>query len=192
MIAPSAVGDYGENGFAPFVMGSAVPQVDPSVPPTEVLNLTRSVRIEGTSEGRSHVIIISSAPQTIRYVALRFMGPRQVAPDGSLTSVIGRYPIHFHHSHDGSRGSVVEGSAVRDSGNRAFVPHLSHGVAFRGNVAYNLTGVAYWWDQGPDNASHDTIWEGNLAGLVHAGDEDEFTNAGFFQDSGMATSPIRM
>lgn len=180
LIAPSAVGDYGENGFSAFVLGGPVPQVDPSVPPTEILNLTRSVRIEGTPQGRSHVLIMSSVPQTIRYVALRYMGPRQVAADGALTSVMGRYPIHFHHSFDGSRGSLVEGSVVRDSGNRAFVTHLSHGVVFRGNVAYNVTGVAYWWDQGPDNATHDSIWDGNLAGLIRAGEEDEFTNAGFF------------
>ncbi|MCA1737099.1 MAG: manganese catalase family protein, partial [Actinobacteria bacterium] len=179
LIAPSAPNDYGQDGFNAYVLGSAVPQISPAVPPTEVLNLTRSVRIEGTPTGRSHVTIMSESPQTIRFVALRYMGPRPMI-DGVPTSVMGRYPIHFHFAGEGSRGSIVEGSVVRDSGNRAFVNHASHGVTFRGNVAYNVIGVPFWWDQGEENASHDSVWEGNLAGLIHAGDEDEFTNAGFF------------
>jgi hypothetical protein len=179
LVAPSATGDFGETGFRPFVMGATVPRADASLPPTEVLNLTRSVRIEGTPQGRSHLIIISDSPQTIRYVAFRYLGPRHEESDGTQTSILGRYPLHFHHSMEGSRGSLVEGTVVRDSGNRAYVSHMSHGVVYRDNVAYNVTGVAYWWDQGAENASDDTIWDGNLAGRILAGEEDEFTNSGY-------------
>jgi hypothetical protein len=168
LVSPTATDDHGETGFQPFSLGSPVPQADPTLPPAEVLNLTRSVRIEGTDGGRSHVFIMSSAPQTIRYAQFRHMGPRQPTEDGYTEGVPGRYPLHFHHSGDGSRGSIVEGNVVRESGNRAFVPHASHGVILRDNIAYDVFDTPYWWDPGDEQASHDSLWEHNLAGHVRS------------------------
>jgi hypothetical protein len=164
VVAPTAPGDY--EGFAKFTLGAPVPRADASVPPAEVINLTRSVRIEGMPGARSHVIIMSSVPQNIRYAAFRHMGPRQNAERGGTEGVLGRYPLHFHMAGDGSRGSVVEGNVVRDSGHRAFVPHGSHGITLRENVAYNVMDTPYWWDVG--EVTDDSIWEHNFAGSVDA------------------------
>jgi hypothetical protein len=176
-VAPTALGDYGGQGFASFAMGSPVPQADPSVPKAEVINLTRSVHIQGTPSGRSHVFILSTVPQTIRYVEFRYLGPRQPAEDGTV-GVMGRYPLHFHLAGDGSRGSIVEGNVVRDSGNRAIVPHASHGITVRDNVAYDVFDIPYWWDE--NDISHDSTWEHNFAGFVRVDPPYRgFDNSGF-------------
>ena len=73
----------------------------------EVMNLSRNVVIEGTPTGRAHIWISSTSPQMLSNVELRYLGPAKASdPDAS---VLGRYPLHFHHAHDGSRGSMVEG-----------------------------------------------------------------------------------
>jgi len=129
----------------------------------EVANLTRNVRIEGTAGGRSHVFMRSLAPQTVRYAALRYLGPRH--DDG--TAVLGRWGLHFHHAHGGSRGSLVEGVVSREFGTNAFVPHMSDGITFRDCVAYDIGDSAYWWDI-PDE-TRDTLFDHCLAARVTAG-----------------------
>ena len=158
--------------FAPFVRGSAVPQAHPEVPPAEVLNLTRDVVISGTAGGRSHIFIRSTQPQTIRYATIRYMGP---------TGVLGRYPLHFHMAHEGSRGSLVEGVVVRDAGNHAFVPHMSNGITFRDTIAYNVLRDAYWWDDGDstDDVTYERAVAAKVASWAANGGEDKFRNSGF-------------
>jgi hypothetical protein len=121
----------------------------------EVINLTRNVRIEGTAAGRTHVFIRSTAVQLIKNVQFRYVGPRS-----STMLVPGRYGIHFHHCVDGSRKSIVEGCVIRDAGSHCFVPHISNGVTFKGNITYNTTETAFWWD--PQEKSHDIVYDGNL------------------------------
>ncbi|MDC8013593.1 Ig-like domain-containing protein [Tahibacter soli] len=136
----------------------------------EVMNLTRNVRIEGRSTGRAHVFIHSRRPQTVNYVQIRYMGPRKPAEVGT-DPVLGRYGLHFHHGYDGSRGSQVIGTVVRDTGAHAFVPHLSHGIAFHDTVSYTTYDEAYWWDLSPDTVTwgdetHDTVYDHALAARV--------------------------
>ncbi len=179
-IAPYQMGDYAVDGFDSFSLGSSVPKADPSLPATEVINLTRSVNIEGTSGGRSHVTIMSSVPQEVRYVAFRHMGPRQPDGDGDTEGVMGRYPLHFHTTGDGSRGSVVEGNVVRDSGHRGIVVHLSNGVTVSDNVIYDVYDDVFWWDLGEENASDDVVFEDNFVGLVRTDPVNQgFTLSGF-------------
>jgi hypothetical protein len=119
----------------------------------EVMNVTRNVRIEGTPDGRAHVIFAHvAAQQHLHNVALRHMGPRQ--PTGAFSKgepitegVLGRYPLHFHHSFAGTTGSIVENVVVLQSGSRAFVPHGSDGITFRGTIAHDVFDEAYWWDK---------------------------------------------
>ena len=132
----------------------------------EIGDLTRNVKVEGTSTGYSHVFIHSTAPQSIRFVELTYMGTDRV---------IGRYPLHFHHDGDGSRGSVVDGVVVHKSLNHAFVPHASNGITFTDTIAFDIGHSAYWWD--PDTS----VSQGNgSAGIVfdHAIAADVFTKAG--------------
>src|SRR6185295_12207383 len=142
------------------------PQINGKWSP-EVCNLTRNVRIEGTATGKSHVFIRSAIPQNIQYVQFRYMGPRkQQAGDSAEEFLLGRYGIHFHHCGDGSRGSVIEGCVVRDCDSHSYVTHGSHGVTVHNSIAANVTEDAFWWDQGPEHASHDTKWIHNVAALV--------------------------
>jgi hypothetical protein len=124
----------------------------------EVLNLTRNVRIEGTPDGRAHVFI-RAGRQTISHVELAHVGPRQPTPDPQADSqkVLGRYGLHFHHCGDGSSGSTVEGCVIRDAGNHAFVPHTSHGIAFRDCISHDTIEKPYWWDE--SEITDDTLFE---------------------------------
>lgn len=146
----------------------------------EVMNLTRNVRIEGqgnntpaaSTTGRAHVLIISAKPQTVRYVQLRNLGVRK-GTAGNSSGVLGRYSLHFHHCGDGSRGSIVEGVVVRNSGNSAFVPHASNGIVMRDNIAYDGWENAFWWDQptsSKDNSNDtaDLLWEHNIVALLRS------------------------
>lgn len=168
-VAPNAVGDT--SGFGPFEPGSSVPKVSYAgkTYSTEVFNLSRNVVIEGTGDGeadpanngRAHIFIGSSKPQTIRYAELRHLGPRQVSDENPTESVLGRYALHFHMMGDGSRGSLVEGVVVRDTGGHAFVPHMSHGITFRDTISFNTFDEAYWWDA--DDETYDVRYEHAMA-----------------------------
>jgi hypothetical protein len=156
----------------------------------EVMNLTRNVRVEGTSGGRAHVFIApevdehghhghTTGRQTMSHVAIRWMGPRQ--PTGEeytsggkripITEVVlGRYAYHAHHCGDGSRGSLLTGVVVRDS-SHAFVPHLSNGIRFEDCLAHNVMDDPFWWDQRPPTGepqppSHGVEWRRCGASLV--------------------------
>jgi hypothetical protein len=103
----------------------------------EVLNLSRNVRIGGTSSGRAHVFILSQQPQSIANAEIRW-----VAPNGKL----GRYGLHFHMCAGGSVGSLVDSVVIRDAEFHAFVPHSSDGVTFRNCISHDTFSEAYWWD----------------------------------------------
>jgi hypothetical protein len=133
----------------------------------EVANLSRNVRIEGTAAGRAHVFVRSDRAQTIRFVEGSHLGPRSMQKGSRRAQlVLGRYALHFHHCYEGSRGSMVEGCAFHDLGNRVYVPHMSHGITMRNNVAFNSMETAFWWDF--QESTHDTLWERNLVALVAA------------------------
>ncbi|MEV4558478.1 hypothetical protein AB0K51_16020 [Kitasatospora sp. NPDC049285] len=139
----------------------------------EVLNLTRNVRIEGTEQGRAHVHVTSSRPADVRHAAIRWMGPRSAGKDSwngqpVTEPVLGRYGLHFHMLLNASRGTVVEGVVVRDTGSHAFVPHASHGITFRGCISHQTWEDAYWWDgpidtRTPQGPSDDIGYEGCVA-----------------------------
>jgi hypothetical protein len=137
-----------------------------AVATAEVLNLTRTVRIEGTPSGRAHVLIHSRKPQRIAHAQIQHVGPRK--GDGpSSKPLLGRYGLHFHDCASGSRGSLVRGVVIRDAGNHAFVPHKSHGVSFVDCITHNTVEVAYWWDVG--DVSNEILWLDSVASLVRNG-----------------------
>jgi hypothetical protein len=135
----------------------------------EVLNLSRNVMIEGTRDGRAHVFIHSDRQQLVKAAALRYVGPRKRA-DGYTAGVLGRYGLHFHHCMNGSRRSVVESVVVRDCGNHAFVPHMSHGITLRGCISHNTFDDAYWYDPALNRdyapPTNDLVYDGCVASLV--------------------------
>ena len=179
--APNDPSDY--VGFEPV---TATPPLNELGYPTELMNLTRNVRIEGTPEGYTHVFLRSTRPQTIRYAALRYM-----APGFGDSHQTGRYGLHFHMAGEGSRGSVVEGVVIRDARNHAFVPHASHGMTFRDTIAFNVLNEAYWWDPAPDdgdtsNDTNDLVWDRAVAAGVDLGNAgNEYRLTAFFLGNGV-------
>ena len=173
VVVPTAPGDF--EGFVHTTaadVGGKIPEKVAGRWGSEILNLTRNLRIEGEAQGRSHVFIRSTSPQTIRFVALSHMGP---------TEVLGRYPVHFHHSLEGSNGSVVEGVVTRECGRHAFVPHMSDGITFTDCIAYDTIEDPYWWDEG--EVSNDVVWERCVAALVRVGNKAHRLS-GFFLGGG--------
>jgi hypothetical protein len=182
--APNDPENY--DGFEPV---TSAPPPNELGYPTELLNLTRNVRIEGTEDGYTHVFIRSTQPQTIRYAALRYVGPTFGESDAT-----GRYGMHIHMAGDGSRGSMIEGVVIRDAGNHAFVPHASHGITYRDTIAFNVLNEAYWWDEPPEpdgddsdpvNNTNDLIWDRAVAAMVDLGTAgNRFRLAGFYLGNG--------
>jgi hypothetical protein len=178
--APNAPGVYDQ-----FDEVSATPPPNDLGYPTELLNLTRNVRIEGTPEGYTHVFLRSTQPQTIRYTALRYVAP----PFGDIDQT-GRYGLHFHMMGDGSRGTIVEGVVIRDAGNHSFVAHASHGISFIDTIAYNVKNEAYWWDPPPeeedmDNDTFDLLYDRVVAAGVDLGVAgNRFRLSGFYLGNG--------
>lgn len=160
--APQAIGDY--KTFTPFARGSAVPQItDPwgTVRKTEILNMTRDCGLRGLADGRVHVFIHSDKPQRICHCLIQHVGPRK---DGK--KIVGRWGLHWHHTFDGSRGSLAEGVLIRDCGTHAFVPHASHGVTLRQTIAFDFDDDAYWGDlvsDDPLTASDDVLHDQIMA-----------------------------
>jgi hypothetical protein len=165
-------------------------EVTPGVVHTpEVLNVTRNVRIEGTAAGRAHVWMHSSRAQSFRYAAFRHLGPRKPIENAFPFSkpVLGRYGLHFHQMEEASKGSIVKGVVVRESGNHAFVTHHSHGVTFRDCVTHDTFEDAYWWDPSPhadvDHAppTDDVLYERCVASMIRADppNDGHFRLAGF-------------
>lgn len=168
IVAPINPGDY---TFRSFTKGGSVPQISNrhGVFKAEVMNLTRNVVIEGTSSNpMRRIMMMGSAPQTIKYAEVRYAGD----PDE-----IGFYPIHFHLMGEGARGSIVEGTVVHKAFHHAFVVHGSHGVTLRDCVAYDVEADAYWWDLPPEgdfgnpiNNTHDVVYDRCIAADVHRAD----------------------
>lgn len=158
----------------------------------EVMNLSRNICIEGTEQGRTHLFIRSTKPQSIQYTAFRYMGPRKDRKGSDATELVaGRYGMHFHYSMDGSRGSLIEGNVIRDTGNHSYVPHVSHGIKFIDNIAYNVTETAFWWD--PGDPTHDVIYDHNIVAKcqfvrdslnMNAEDAPTFSSSGFGLNTG--------
>jgi hypothetical protein len=123
----------------------------------EIANLSRNVVVESADpQGeRGHTMYHRGSAGSLSYVEFRHLGKR---------GVLGRYPVHFHLTGDTMRGTSVLGCSVWDSANRAIVLHASHYLVIRDNVAYDITGHAYFLEDGTETRN---ILDRNLACLVH-------------------------
>jgi hypothetical protein len=149
-----------------------------------VLNLSRNVRIQGEADARAHVMFLhSTVPQKVGWLGLRYLGPK---------AILGRYSLHFHMGGDAVHGSTVEGAVAYDTTNRAFVPHLSNGVAFTDCVVHDSVRDAYWWDPAGEGQeagevpSDDILWDRCVASYIDygEGDGEAHSNSGFMMGAG--------
>jgi hypothetical protein len=152
----------------------------------EVLNLTRNVRVEGTPEGRTHVIVVGAGrPQTVGFVGLRHTGPQR---DG--VPVIGRYAMHFHMDQDATQGTLLEGLVAFEGGNHAFVSHTSHGITMRECIAHDQFEDPFWWDQSDEDhpsdmiPTNDLVYDRCVASHVKSTEESRYGISGFTLGAG--------
>jgi hypothetical protein len=90
-----------------------------------------------------------AGPSTLRNMTIEDSGRPQ----------LGFYPLHWHLNYDTTRETLVQNVTVRDSLNRAFVPHGSHGITFLNDRAENVKGPGLWWDAPGTNTEGDPSWE---------------------------------
>lgn len=143
----------------------------------EVGNLTRSIELRNLRRFHFHD---DPGVQTLKHLAIVNSG---------VAGVLGDYPLHFHLCGESARGSLVEGVVVEGGKNHAFVPHGSHGITFRDDIAYNTTGDAYWYDLplgDVDNSSNDILYDHCLASWVVGG----YALAGFLLGAGVGNRCI--
>lgn len=59
---------------------------------------------------------------------------------------LGRYPIHFHMHGDAAMQSWVKGCSIHHSFQRAVTIHGTHRVLLENNVAYDIMGHTYFFE----------------------------------------------
>ncbi len=141
----------GFEGLPRYKLGDAIPTTtlgDGTVQPTEVINFAADVLICGTPGGRVHITVLGTAPQTIKWIEIRWTGPRQATGDSNISKAVkGRKAFHIHMLGDASRGTLLVGVFVRDCGSDAFFPHASHGCTFYDCLAYDINGNGFDWNR---------------------------------------------
>lgn len=111
----------------------------------EIAILSRTITIQGDESSVSsgfggHIIVMKGSPAKLSDVRLYRMGQR-----GKL----GRYPLHWHFAADPST-QYAKNLAIVDSVNRAITIHGTDSVLLQGNVAYNISGHAYFLEDGAE------------------------------------------
>jgi hypothetical protein len=166
----------------------------------EVLNLSRSVLIEGSPGREAHIMSVhqgmhasrSPVGHVLSHVQLRHLGPSRRDSAGRELGVPGRYALHLHHGQETTNGMVVEGVVAHDCRNHCFVAHGSNGVTFRDCITHDTLETPYWWD--PGDVSDRVAYERCVAsGASIDGGQERFKLAGFFaaRTSQRLTSAMR-
>jgi hypothetical protein len=111
----------------------------------EIASLNRRIVFDAEPDADEaiggHLIVYhTSTSQHIEGVEIRNFGQK-----GRL----GKYPLHFHMCND-SPDSLVKKNVVRDSKQRGYVVHLTNNVTLEENVAYDITGHAYFIEDGAE------------------------------------------
>jgi len=113
--------------------------------------LSRNVVISSEDEdNRGSVNFFHGSYGYIKYAQFDKLGPKEV---------LGRYPIHFHHLKDSSRGIEVIGNSITNSDNRWVTIHDSNGILVKNNVGYNSQGHGFFLEDGNE---FDNIFEKNI------------------------------
>jgi len=116
----------------------------------EVGLLSRSIVIEGTPyvtpggvTSAGHVVLRNASTSTPR-AELSWVEFKNLGKEG----VLGKYPMHFHQISAAS-GSFVRNCSFNKSYNRAISIHTTQGVDVSDNVAFDIIGHAYYFEDDP-------------------------------------------
>jgi len=135
---------------------------------SHVAILDRNVEIRSDDlENRGSVTFFYGSQGAIKYTEFRDLGPK---------NVLGRYPIHFHHMQDTSRGIEVEGNSIINSDNRWITIHDSNGIIIKNNVGYYSIGHGFFLESGTE---FDNVFDGNLGVITRNGNlinSDKFSS----------------
>ncbi len=119
--------------------------------------LSRNVKISSEDEfERGSVNFFYGSTGYIKYAQFDKLGPKEV---------LGRYPIHFHHLKDSSRGIEVTGNAITNSENRWITIHDSNGILVKNNVGYISSGHGFFLEDGNE---FDNVFEKNIGIITKA------------------------
>lgn len=126
----------------------------------EVALLSRNVVVEGDAASETvrlggHILCDHGAICHIASVEAYRMGQE---------NVLGRYPFHLHMMGDNASDSYFEDCAVHHSYFRAFTVHASSFSRLSRNVAYDISGSAFYLEDGIEEHN---LFEFNLAAFVH-------------------------
>jgi len=118
---------------------------------SHVAILSRNVIISSEDEdSRGSVNFFYGSNGYIKYAQFDHLGPKEV---------LARYPIHFHHLKDSSRGIEVIGNSITYSDNRWITIHDSNGILVRDNVGYISQGHGFFLEDGTE---FDNVFENNI------------------------------
>jgi len=125
----------------------------------EVALLSRSIIIQGDETSDStryggHTMCVTGSQ-------CRFSGVKGFRM--GQENVMGRYPFHLHMLGDVDKNSFFEDCIVQRSYFRAFTIHGTSDSRISRNVAYDVSGSAYYLE---DGVEEDNLFEFNLAALV--------------------------
>jgi len=118
---------------------------------SHVAILSRNVIISSEDEdNRGSVNFFHGSTGYVKYAQFDKLGPKEV---------LGRYPIHFHHMKDSSRGIEVIGNSITNSDNRWITIHDSNGILVKDNVGYISQGHGFFLEDGNE---FDNVFEKNI------------------------------
>jgi len=118
---------------------------------SHVALLSRNVKISSADDvERGSVNFFHGSTGYIKYAQFDKLGPKEV---------LGRYPIHFHHMKDSSRGIEVVGNSITNSDNRWITIHDSNGIIVKNNVGYISQGHGFFLEDGNE---FDNVFEKNI------------------------------
>jgi len=118
---------------------------------SHIAHLSRNVKISSDDKlDRGSVNFFRGSQGYIKYAQFDQLGPKEV---------LGRYPIHFHHMKDTSRGIEVIGNSITNSENRWITIHDSNGITVKNNVGYISQGHGFFLEDGNE---FDNVFEKNI------------------------------
>jgi len=122
---------------------------------SHVALLSRNIIISSEDEeNRGSVNFFHGSYGYIKYAQFDKLGPKEV---------LARYPIHFHHLKDTSRGIEVIGNSITYSDNRWITIHDSNGIIVKDNVGYISQGHGFFLEDGTE---FDNVFEKNIGIIV--------------------------